>query len=495
MLADRARARPLRHRRPSRCRNCSRSSSPAARHASLEGPRAARDLRADGRCRASCAAALVRRQGAARSRQSASLDVATLKNRAGEDASSSPSIEWTSRGDERQRYFVPLAARARGRDGRAPCCPTPSPGCGAARAWALSTTPHRSTELRLALVDAMRAARTHRSGRRRAIRFQPGRASSAELELDPGARCAGLAPSRATPRSPSATRMILKLYRRLQTGIHPELEVGRFLTEVAGFQQHAGPPGRRRACRERRHADGARGPAALRAQPGRRLALHPRPLKRELDDAAARARERGAASVEEAFGAYLPLCPPARPAHRRAAPRLRDADRRPGLRGRAVTRADLRAVAQRRAGPGRARPSPRCAHAPRRTAGARAEIEELPPRREAVPGADRVRSSASPTGAVKTRIHGDYHLGQVLIVGSDVMIVDFEGEPSRPARRAARQGLAACATSPACCAPSTTRPRPSRARWRSASARAAPRVAVAAASWQRAVDDRLPRRL
>jgi maltose alpha-D-glucosyltransferase/alpha-amylase len=38
----------------------------------------------------------------------------------------------------------------------------------------------------------------------------------------------------------------------------------------------------------------------------------------------------------------------------------------------------------------------------------------------------------APDGAAKTRIHGDYHLGQVLIVQNDVMIVDFEGEPSRP---------------------------------------------------------------
>jgi maltose alpha-D-glucosyltransferase/alpha-amylase len=31
----------------------------------------------------------------------------------------------------------------------------------------------------------------------------------------------------------------------------------------------------------------------------------------------------------------------------------------------------------------------------------------------------------------KTRIHGDYHLGQVLWVDSDYVILDFEGEPSR----------------------------------------------------------------
>jgi len=33
--------------------------------------------------------------------------------------------------------------------------------------------------------------------------------------------------------------------------------------------------------------------------------------------------------------------------------------------------------------------------------------------------------------AVRTRIHGDFHLGQVLHAGRDFVIIDFEGEPSR----------------------------------------------------------------
>jgi trehalose synthase-fused probable maltokinase len=41
------------------------------------------------------------------------------------------------------------------------------------------------------------------------------------------------------------------------------------------------------------------------------------------------------------------------------------------------------------------------------------------------------RFAQSKLAAQRIRIHGDYHLGQVLFTGADFVIIDFEGEPSR----------------------------------------------------------------
>jgi maltose alpha-D-glucosyltransferase / alpha-amylase len=55
----------------------------------------------------------------------------------------------------------------------------------------------------------------------------------------------------------------------------------------------------------------------------------------------------------------------------------------------------------------------------------------------AMAGRDRLATALrglaeAATGATLTRIHGDLHLGQLLVANGDVYIIDFEGEPAKP---------------------------------------------------------------
>ena len=61
----------------------------------------------------------------------------------------------------------------------------------------------------------------------------------------------------------------------------------------------------------------------------------------------------------------------------------------------------------------------------------RTQIDELKSSHKALSKAIDKRAQAL-AGTLRTRIHGDFHLGQVLIAQNDVYLIDFEGEPVRP---------------------------------------------------------------
>jgi maltose alpha-D-glucosyltransferase/alpha-amylase len=70
------------------------------------------------------------------------------------------------------------------------------------------------------------------------------------------------------------------------------------------------------------------------------------------------------------------------------------------------------------------------------------DLAAVAPARDALAASVRSLAEAG-NGATLTRIHGDLHLGQVLVANGDVYIIDFEGEPAKPmeARRAKNHRL------------------------------------------------------
>lgn len=69
-------------------------------------------------------------------------------------------------------------------------------------------------------------------------------------------------------------------------------------------------------------------------------------------------------------------------------------------------------------------------------------VDELLAQREALPV--RLKALLPREGdGLNIRHHGDFHLGQMLIVKDDIYIIDFEGEPRRPHSERRRKAPAA----------------------------------------------------
>ena len=360
------------------------------------------------------------------------MDVATLPDRSGRDAFLLPRIGVDFGQGERHEYFAPMAIEE-GREEEA-LLPYAVARVRRGRHVGLMYGAASSPEFGLAMVLAMQRGAEIAAGEG-TIRFSVTRAFDPSVELDP-ADVRRLGAEQSNTSIVFGSRKVMKLYRRLQPGVHPELEVARFLTEVAGFQNTPALLG----SAEYVAKDGT--PTALAVlqrfvrNQGDAWQWTLGLLRRELDVMAVSPE---AEQPAEAFSPYAPIATAlgrrTGELHRAFATPTDDpafAAEPLGLDDLAVVAGDARAQGERAFRALERLP----ATAPE---GAREAAQMLIARRDACFAAIE-RLARTPVEAVKTRIHGDYHLGQVLIVQDDVMIVDFEGEPSRPAEERRAKG-------------------------------------------------------
>lgn len=222
--------------------------------------------------------------------------------------------------------------------------------------------------------------------------------------------------------------MILKAYRRVQSGVHPELEIGRFLTDVAHYPNAAPLLGTLEI-----HADSDQ-PTALAILQGY---IHNQGdgwsytleyLSRYLDDR--RFEDQDGRAEEADHTAFMELMHTlgrriAELHHAFATP-----TEDPAFQAEKIESKDLehwhRSIWEY-------------------VTEAKASLEKLAGREDLItenidklraqwPRLEQTLKDLMPKSltALKTRTHGDLHLGQVLVAENDFFLVDFEGEPLRP---------------------------------------------------------------
>jgi maltose alpha-D-glucosyltransferase/alpha-amylase len=231
--------------------------------------------------------------------------------------------------------------------------------------------------------------------------------------------------------------VVLKLYRSLGAGNQTEIEMGRFLTEVAHYANT--PPLLGSVALE--DSQGTVTPLAVvhgfvRNQ-GDGWSLTLTYLGQFLDECALLPTEE----VEARTGQHTLYLDRARHLGRRTAElhkALAIDTNDPAFRAEHITEEDLRgwraaAEAEVEKGFHALQAGLSSLDQP-----ARENAERLLARRDEI--FLRIAGQApSSVDAVKTRIHGDYHLGQVLVVQQDFMIIDFEGEPRKNAEERRRK--------------------------------------------------------
>jgi maltose alpha-D-glucosyltransferase/alpha-amylase len=292
------------------------------------------------------------------------------------------------------------------------------------------------------------------------------RAGGGEMRFVPGRHCAevvGDALDHPTPLQRLANssnsvslvgeRLFLKAYRHLSEGIQPELEMGRYLTDVAGFRHCVPVAGSLQYVDAQGHSWTL---ALLQAQvtnQGDAWTFIVDQLAHALESAGTHPAEAVAPSAIPALHDDA-ADSPARRASGDSTGAL-DASDADALRIAVLARrvAELHVALAQPHGDAAFDPEPvRARDLQDWTNAVRQEVARtllLLERQRGVlpaplhPVADALLASrktllalagaaeAIPPRGWKTRVHGDLHLGQVLVVQEDFVLIDFEGEPTR----------------------------------------------------------------
>jgi maltose alpha-D-glucosyltransferase/alpha-amylase len=230
-------------------------------------------------------------------------------------------------------------------------------------------------------------------------------------------------------------RLFLKAYRHLQAGESPELEMGRFLTDVAHFAHCVPVAG---SVEFVDHGGSVTTLALLQAQ----VTNQGDAWGFVVDEVARMLESLGSANVSQGDGVIERLKVLARRVaelHVALAQHTGNAAFDPEPVGAADVARWIEAVRQD------------VEHTLKQLAGhdfasATAPVGALAA--QVAQGATALRDALAPMSGMpavglKTRLHGDLHLGQVLLQRDDFLIIDFEGEPQRPLheRRAKHSAL------------------------------------------------------
>ncbi|RIY00134.1 hypothetical protein D3218_12640 [Aureimonas flava] len=311
-------------------------------------------------------------------------------------------------GGEPQRYFLPLKAAAEGGAAH---------GLDAGPAAGLLADAARDPAFCAAVVAVLADSGGEADG---ALVARRSRAAADRLRAVaevPAAEIKVLSGEQSNTSVGIGRLGILKFYRRLRDGEQPELEVTEFLTERTGF---TGAPALYGSL-ELRRPDGSRAAVAALFE---RVANRGDAWAVVTDDLVAELS--GGAAPAERFDAGGTLGRRTGEMHAGLATRTGDAAFDPEP----LDAASLeRIVDEARHEAGEALDV--LAREAERSPELRAEIDRLLAAREAIDAWFAGFESLA-GGGWRTRIHGDYHLGQVLVSGEDAVILDFEGEPGRP---------------------------------------------------------------